>query len=282
VLLLLPVSPGVAATEERPLLRSATGPRSPAFSQSRSFRHVRQLAGRIGPRPAGSPAYQRAVRYVERVLGRYGYVTTQVAFDVPGVGRSWNVMASWPGGGEATVVIGAHLDTVPGSPGGNDNASGVATLLETARVLARAGEAEGLELVAFGAEERQPSGGHHYGSQAYVDALGAKERQDLDLMVSVDMIGKVRRYIAGWLGTGPRSAVRRLSKAVRAAGYKVDVRAVGDVSDHGPFALANIPAAVLWTGLEPHWHSPGDVVGNVAPKSLTRGGAVLAELLARV
>ena len=222
------------------------------------------------------------MRYAERVFRRYGYLTAREVFDVPGLGQSWNVVASWPGSVDPTVVIGAHLDTVPASPGGNDNASGVATLLESARVLALTGEAEGLDLVAFGAEERQPSGGHHYGSQAYVDALGPQERQDLDLMLSVDMIGKVRRYIAGWLGTGPDSGVRRLSAAIRAAGYKGEVRSVGDVSDHGPFALANIPAAVLWTGLEPHWHSPGDVIGNVAPKSLTRGGAVLAELLERV
>jgi hypothetical protein len=48
------------------------------------------------------------------------------------------------------LLIGAHLDTVPGSPGGNDNASGVAALLESARVLAAA-PPEGLALVAFGA-----------------------------------------------------------------------------------------------------------------------------------
>jgi Peptidase family M28 len=60
------------------------------------------------------------------------------------------------------------------------------------------------------------------------------------------------------------------------------VRTLGDISDHGPFALAGMPAAFLWTGFEPNHHQPTDVVRNVAPRSLRRSGEALLELVDRV
>jgi hypothetical protein len=139
---------------------------SQTFSADAAFVHVRRLAGRIGPRPAGSKAYRRAVRYVRTEFTTLGYETALQRFPLPQGGRSWNVVATAPGDGSIRLLLGAHLDTVPGSPGGNDNASGVAAVLEAARVLAGAPSIDGLALVAFGAEEFQPQGGHHIGSES--------------------------------------------------------------------------------------------------------------------
>jgi aminopeptidase YwaD len=264
------------AASDPPIL--ASGP----FSSDAAFVHVRRLAGRIGPRPAGSEAYRRAVRYVDQELTELGYDTRLQRFPLPQGGRSWNVIATSPTSTDVRMLIGAHLDTVAGSPGGNDNASGVAVLLEIARAVAGGALTDGLALVAFGAEEFQPKAGHHFGSDAYVDRMTAAERTELEIMVSADMIGKVRALIAGRLrGTSPEAA-RELARATRASGTRASVRSLGDISDHGPFALAGMPAAFLWTGNEPNHHLPTDVVRNVAPRSLRRSGDALLELVDRV
>lgn len=252
---------------------------APEFSEDNARAHVEALAGRIGARPAGSAGYRNATQYVLRELEELGYRARRRAFHLPQGGRSWNVTAVWPGAGLPSVLLGGHLDTVPGSPGGNDNASGVAVLLELARVLAGTPETVGLRLVAFGAEERQPNGDHTVGSTAYAASLGPRARNAIDAMVSVDMIGKDRRFVFGWLGQGSPRAARLLDRAAEQAGRAGDVRAVGDVSDHSPFARVGIPAALLWTGDEPNHHQPSDTVRNVDPGSLTSSGEVLLALL---
>jgi hypothetical protein len=276
VLAVATLSPAASAVPSEAQAEPAT------FSADLAFAHVRRLAGRIGPRAAGTPAYRRAVRYVEDELRSLGYDTHLQRFRLGGGrGFSWNVVALTPGTTTVRLLIGAHLDTVPGSPGGNDNASGVAALLESARVLASS-PPEGLALVAFGAEEFQPNGKHHIGSAAYVRRMPASARDALEVMVSVDMVGKVRRFIAARLrGTSPTGA-RALASAAGASGARARVRALGDISDHGPFALAGMDAAFLWTGFEPNHHEPTDVVRNVARRSLPRAGGVILELTADV
>ena len=66
------------------------------------------------------------------------------------------------------LLVSAHYDTVPGSPGADDNASGVAAMLECARVLASAPTQRTVEFVAFDMEETQPEGEGLIGSGAFV------------------------------------------------------------------------------------------------------------------
>jgi hypothetical protein len=249
------------------------------FSAEAATVHVRRLAGRIGPRPAGSAAYRRAARYVRGRFEAVGFEVRRQGFPLPQGGRSWNLVAGWPGAGGVRLLIGAHLDTVSGSPGANDNASGVAVLLEMARALAEdGGPPPGLALVAFGAEEFQPGGTHHLGSDAFVDRMTPGARAALELMVSADMIGKVRPFISAHLEGTPRRAAAVLARTARSAGFRANVRSLGDISDHGPFARAGMPAAFLWTGFEPNHHLPTDVVRNCRPRALARAGAVLLRL----
>lgn len=66
------------------------------------------------------------------------------------------------------ILVSAHYDTVPGSPGADDNASGVAAMLECARALASAPIQRTVEFVAFDMEETQPEGAGLIGSGAFV------------------------------------------------------------------------------------------------------------------
>lgn len=69
------------------------------------------------------------------------------------------------------LLVSAHYDTVPGSPGADDNASGVTAMLECARVLASAPIQRTVDFVAFDMEERQPEGEGVIGSAAFVRDL---------------------------------------------------------------------------------------------------------------
>ena len=96
-----------------------------------------------------------AFRYVREELSRLGWAAAPEGFVFRGRERS-NVVAVGGGGDPAAprLLVGAHVDTVAGTPGADDNASGVAGLLEVARLLAARPPAHPVELVAWDQEER--------------------------------------------------------------------------------------------------------------------------------
>src|SRR6185436_3174765 len=83
---------------------------------------------------------ERPARYIEEKL-----VSAKAQIFESGGRRVRNIET-----GAGPIVVGAHYDTVPGSPGADDNASGVAVLIELARLNADAG---GIQFVAFANEE---------------------------------------------------------------------------------------------------------------------------------
>ncbi len=94
-------------------------------------------------------------------------------------------------------------------------------------------------------------------------------------MASVDMVGKEAPLVVGWVGSGPRGVVGAALRSASRAGVGAEAEVLGDVSDHVPFARIGVPAALLWTGLEPNYHSPTDVVSNVDPAALRNAGDVV-------
>ena len=125
----LPIAPAEGLAQEPPGRKS--------FHADRAMRHVRRLAGRIGVRLRATRGERRGASYVAKKLRAYGYRVRVPTFSVDGR-TSRNVVARWPGSRRRAIVIGAHIDSVRGSPGANDNASGVAVMLELARVFADA------------------------------------------------------------------------------------------------------------------------------------------------
>lgn len=102
-----------------------------------------------------------------------------------------NVILELPGSGAAAeqiFVIGAHYDTVFGSPGANDNATGVAALIELAHVLARAGRQKTVRLIAFCNEEHQDMARELMGS--FFHASHCKQRGEKIIgMWSLETLG---------------------------------------------------------------------------------------------
>lgn len=87
------------------------------------------------------------------------------------------------------VVVGAHYDTRPGSPGADDNASGVAAMIECARALSARRLTRPVLFVAFDAEERQDPGPGLRGSSAFVAAAGGRSVPRLGPAFILEMVG---------------------------------------------------------------------------------------------
>lgn len=251
------------------------------FDPGAALEVAARLAVEVGPRPAGSPGDGAARRLVRGLLEEAGWSVVEEAVALPQGGSSANLVAARRAGDlrGPHVVIGAHLDTVAGSPGANDNGSGVGVLVALARELADEPASPPVVLVAFAAEEVQPveSRRHHVGSEAYARRHG----DQVAAMLSVDMVGTGTSTCICWLDGGPPTLARHLEALARQRGIApVEVQAEGDFSDHGPFARRGLAAAHLWGGPDPRHHRPGDTPEHLEADAVQRAGA-LALALAR-
>ncbi|MEW6277995.1 MAG: M28 family peptidase [Candidatus Eremiobacterota bacterium] len=157
--------------------------------------HVRALAETIGPRNAHTLLAQRQVRaeleaaadYVEGSLEESGYSVQRQAYQVKGHGYA-NLEAVRPGRIAEVVVVGAHYDSFPGTPGADDNASGVAALLVLARLFRDVEPDRELRFVAFTNEEPYFFQTEDMGSLVY--ARRCKERNETVVaMLSLETMG---------------------------------------------------------------------------------------------
>jgi Zn-dependent M28 family amino/carboxypeptidase len=152
--------------------------------------HVDQLAGKIGERNVFCPtALQAAASYIEHEWEQQGYAVKQLAYDVSGV-PCLNLEVTRTGGARQRqiLLIGAHYDTVPGSPGANDNTSGVSALLELSRLFANIEPALTVRFVAFVNEESPFFVTRQQGSMVYAEAA-RRRGDDIRLMASIETIG---------------------------------------------------------------------------------------------
>jgi len=153
-------------------------------------RHVEMLAQQIGERNVWhAEALAAAALYIRNTLEDLGYQVRVQAFDSQGL-TVQNLEVEFPGAiaSEEIIVVGAHYDTVEGGPGANDNASGIAALLEVARLLAGKTHARTLRLVAFVNEEQPFSESEEMGSRVYAERSRQRGEQ-INAMISLETIG---------------------------------------------------------------------------------------------
>ncbi len=151
---------------------------------------VRALTVSIGPRSHRDPAALAAAsELISRHLSASGYETSAQAYPA-GELDVRNVIAERRGleQPERVIVVGAHYDTVAGSPGADDNASGVAVLLELARVHAQTQFRKTVRFAAFTLEEPPFFRSRHMGSRVYAREM--KERgEQIDSMLCLESVG---------------------------------------------------------------------------------------------
>jgi Zn-dependent M28 family amino/carboxypeptidase len=151
-------------------------------------KHVQVLSLEIGGRIASS-GLGTAAEYIEGELRSYGYVPERQTFDVDGHSFA-NIEAETKGTKHpaSILVFGAHYDTAGNLPGANDNASGVATVLELARTFARSRPQKTVRWVFFTNEEPPYFRSPAMGSYRYAKRCHERE-EDINAMLSIETIG---------------------------------------------------------------------------------------------
>jgi Zn-dependent M28 family amino/carboxypeptidase len=153
-------------------------------------KHVERLAGDIGERNLFVPnALQRAIGYIEHEWREQHYAVERLEYDLSGI-RCANLITTREGSARQTeiLLLGAHYDSVKGSPGANDNASGVAALLEISRMFQMVEPALSVRFVAFVNEEPPFFMTSQQGSMVYAQAARRRD-EDIQLMASLETIG---------------------------------------------------------------------------------------------
>jgi Zn-dependent M28 family amino/carboxypeptidase len=272
--------------------------------------HVEELAGHIGERHTGRPgALRDAADYVRAALGGLGLETGSQAYKAGGMTVE-NIDAEIRGGAKAReiVVVGAHYDTVPGSPGADDNASGVAALIEIGRAIRNRTEGLGVRLAAFVNEEppffhTEDMGSFRYAARCrergervagmfclesmgyYSDAPGSQEYPPLFRLLYPDR----GNFIAFVGNTASRSLVRdsihtfRRTTAFPSEGIAAPSLVTGvDFSDQWGFWEHGYPAVMITDTpifRNPHYHGPSDTPEHVDYGRLARVTGGLARVV---
>ena len=246
---------------------------------------------------------EKVARYLEATLASLGYAVGRQEF--PAGGKTVrNIDATIEPRATVSdpdvIVIGAHYDSAQGTPGANDNASGVAAVLELARLL-RDLDSNGkrIRFVLFVNEEPPYFGTEAMGSLNYARALSERSERVV-AMYSLETIGfyssepKSQRYPApfgllfpdrgdfvAFVGLmGSRALVRKTVGSFRShtAFPSIGGVAPGSVpgiawSDHWAFAQEGFPALMITdTALfrYPHYHRPSDTPDKVDGENLAR------------
>jgi hypothetical protein len=216
---------------------------------------VNELAAKIGERNPEHPwELASAADYVAGQFEALGFPLERHGYEVAGVAAQ-NLGVTVPGGelGKEVIVVGAHYDSPRNSRGENDNGTGVAALLELARMLREAKSSRTLRLVAFAVSEPPFAGTDDMGSARYVRHLTEASEQVV-AMINLDRVGT----LSEWPGQGP-ARVRlgaaagasplagRLQEELAGDPLVIDVVSLDSSpsSDHWPFARQDIPAVWL-------------------------------------
>jgi glutaminyl-peptide cyclotransferase len=266
------------------------------FDAQRAFRDLRAQV-RIGPRPAGSAASRREVRWIARRLREAGVPVVRVQRP------HRNVVGRIPGAAPGSVVVGAHHDTkdIPGFVGANDGASAVAVLLELARHLTPRLQGPSIELAFFDAEEARGErpfdvdgarGSSQYVRYAARGGLqGSPPLAGIRAMVLFDLVGDCDLGIPREGNSDP-GLYRLFSDAARELGVSPSpfVGTAAPISDdHIPFEDAGIPSVGLvdfqfGPGPTPgaYWHTREDSLARVCARSLDAVGETALLALRRI
>ncbi|MDW7671395.1 MAG: M20/M25/M40 family metallo-hydrolase [Bacillota bacterium] len=276
-----------------------------SYTGEAAYEHVRYLSKEIGPRVASTDAELEATAYVFDQFEAMGYDPIVQPFTYVRQGQtrsSQNIIAVKPGRSDATVVVGAHYDSVNRGEGATDNASGVGVMLEVASVLKDYPTHANVVFIAFGAEEV----GLH-GSRYYVNSLSDNEIAQTVAMINMDMVSGYGDNLYAYSALNGATWVRDMALDI---GWNQGIEihstvglyydgATGDWSDHRYFRDAGIPIVYFehWNwhfdptdswGIEnaerfeefgDHYHTVNDTLEWVDKERMADVGRIVAPLV---
>ncbi len=245
----------------------------------------------LGPRIPGSEAHRQTGDWILGQLQTAGWETQVQEFAFGGV-RLRNLIGRAGPGGPGGLLLGAHYDTRPYAdrdavspqapvPGANDGASGVAVLLELARVIPQEHLREPVQLVFFDGEDSGRIDGWPWivGSTEFI----AQGQSPPDRAVIVDMVGDADLQLYLEANSDPNLAAEIWAVAEQ-AGMTAFIAEPGRkiLDDHVPFVDAGIPAVDIIDIDYPYWHTTQDTLDKVSAASLAQVGKTLLAWLEQV
>jgi hypothetical protein len=174
------------------------------------------------------------------------------------------------------IIVSGHHDSVMNNPGADDNCTGVAVVLELARLFAQTKPRRTLRFISYGAEEQLSEGAKYY-------ALNAADRDQIQMVLNADAIG-------AWMGqtkihlTGPPALEKMINQISRKQHYPVKIsREISPFSDHFPLNCFGVPSIWYYRptySAARHFHhsvleTPEVVSPAVLARTLTHQAAVL-------
>ena len=178
--------------------KSSTGPFQSLSREEDAIKkamhdHVHYLAGTLGARSWQRPkGLVEAAKYISEQWQKLGYAVESQDYQIDGIAdqtfKNLEVEIKGESHPSEIIVVGAHYDSVLTCPGANDNASGVAAIIEMARVMKDLHPAKTIRFVAFVNEEPPFFSSPQMGSAQYANR--SKERgENIIAMLSVETIG---------------------------------------------------------------------------------------------
>lgn len=253
-------------------------------------RYLDMIVGERSPF-SGQRRLAAVEKFIEREFASCGLAVESDYFSYGG-GKFRNIIArSGPKKDGPVIILGAHFDSVPGSPGADDNASGVAVLLEAARLLCQIERLRSQILFcAFNLEELNMIGSAALAKK--LKAAGAK----VEAMISLEMVGYTdprhgrQKYPVGlsWMypdrgdfigvigNWNSNIVLRRFADSMRqVSGLPIETLSVPGngmvipavrLSDHSPFWDLGYPALMVTDTSfyrNPHYHGPSDTIDTL-------------------
>lgn len=284
-----------------PAGRSASQSTAPPLFDGERARQLVVAQCEFGPRNPGSAGHGRCLDWMESELRATGVVVRRQPFSYALPGQPpfslCNLVASYRPREKRRILLAAHWDTRPwadrdpvatsrGKPiaGANDGASGVAVLLELARLFHDSPPPVGVDLVFFDGEDlgtESNMDGFFRGSRVYGQSVLGQAPPEravlLDMVGDRDLMFSVEGY-SRQLAPATVAWIWAAGREVAPAFFSDQVRyTVQD--DHLPLLAAGIPCADMIDFDYPYWHTLADTPDKVSAASLQVVGDVLVHLL---
>jgi glutaminyl-peptide cyclotransferase len=275
----------------------------PAFDGDSAFAHVLTQVG-FGPRIPGTEGHAAQARWMVELLQAWAdtVVTQEFTWTTSG-GETLelvNVMGRFLPDREHRILLLAHWDTRPKAdqaatpeerempvPGANDGASGVAVLLELARMMSRQEPATGIDVLFVDGEDYGPGTEDMFlGARYFAENPVEGPRQRFGVLL--DMVGDADPTfpIEGYSAQRAPQVARRVWDLAARLGYSrwFPMETGGFVNDdHIPLNDAGIPTIDIidmnYSRPGGYWHTPDDTPENLSPMTLRMVGEVVAELV---
>lgn len=261
------------------------------FDGRRAYAHVARLVA-IGPRAPGTDGIRKAREYILSQLQNFGCKVEADDFHastIIGPLAMENIVVKIPGESPNVVLLTTHYDTkrMENFVGANDGGSSTGLMLEMARLLCSRKNALTIWIAFFDGEEAlgewSDTDGTFGSRQMAAKLAASSELKRIKAMMLADLIGDRKLWIKR-----ESNSTRWLTDLVWATAARLGYRSifvdatVPIEDDHLPFLKRDVPAVDVIDLDAPYWHTSGDTLDKISPRSLAIVGHVFVESLAEL